>query len=413
MATKTQDSEKNKLVEALQSAEKTPAVQTAQKNVKPIAEFFTKFSNDWVMNLAAALAYNLMMAIFPIVLALLAIFGTIVGTLDPQATTSLINSIKSAFPAQTSASIVSIINASQSQLTRATGILWVIAIILALFNGSRLFILIEGCFDIIYHVRPRAPIPQNVMAFVMLLLFIILLPIMVAAASGPAIAFSILQKTPLGAIPGAGLFFNAGGIIGALLAAYIFFQVIYIVVPNQKISFHNSWLGAVVATVLLELYLILFPLYVERFLLSGPIAAVGSLIILLIFFYYFAVILLLGAEVNASFAEGVRSTPSDLVTMVHTMTSHMPTTEQALKEQAAADHKDVLPKEIQPKTGGKSGKQEQTKGTPTLYTGLEDNQSKQQKSHTKGPGISTIIEAVAGTALAFIVELIRLRQRKK
>jgi hypothetical protein len=61
-------------------------------------------------------------------------------------------------------------------------------------------------------------------------------------------------------------------------------------------------------------------------------------------------ILFLGAEVNAFFAEGITATPSDLVTMVHELTSHLPTTEKDVKEQAAADHKDEPPKDIRPKS---------------------------------------------------------------
>src|SRR5206468_1852347 len=97
----------------------------------------------------------------------------------------------------------------------------------------------------------------------------------------------------------------------------------YIVVPNQHISFRNSLPGSIVAAIALQLYLVLFPLYVSSFLGSyakGPV----SLIVLLVFFYYFAVILLLGAEVNAFFAEKVEETPADLPTIMHIVTSHLP-----------------------------------------------------------------------------------------
>jgi uncharacterized BrkB/YihY/UPF0761 family membrane protein len=139
------------------------------------------------------------------------------------------------------------------------------------------------------------------------------------------------------------------------------FQVIYIVVPNQRINFHHSWPGAVVAAVLLEIYLALFPFYVGRFL--GAFAGALGLLILLIFFYYFALILLLGAEVNAFFAQGVRVTPQDLVTMVHDVTSHLATSEEAVKEQAAATHKDEVPKDIRPKYERSSRTAKKTKST--------------------------------------------------
>ena len=337
MTTKAQDARRNRF---------SGVVHTAERGTKPVQAFVTKFTNDWSMNLAAALAYNLLMAVFPLVLALFSLLGLILGTLNPSAYDQLRGQVIHVFPAATSAS--TLLDAAFTQLKRNAGVLGMIALILAFFNGSRLFILIEGCFDIIYQIRPRSFVPQNAMAFVMLLLFIILVPIMVLAAAGPALFFSVLQYTPLGQIPGSQVLFSLGGILGGLIAAYIFFQVMYIVVPNRKISFHHSWVGAVVATLLLQAYLILFPLYVTHFLTGYAGQALG-LVILLVFFYYFAVLLFLGAEVNAFFAEGVKETPYDLVTMVHEMTRHLPTSEQEGKQEAAAIHKHILPQEIVPK----------------------------------------------------------------
>jgi membrane protein len=302
-------------------------MQTAARNVKPVQVFLTKFNNDWSMNLAAGLAYNLIMATFPLVIAVMAILGFIVGHLDSAVYNNLTHQLENSFPSVPASH--NLIVSALRQLEKDSGILGILAIILTFFNGSRLFVFMEGCLDIIYHVRPRAGIPQNVIAILMVLLFVIIIPIMVVASIGPAFVLSVLQKTPLGLIPGSSILFSFGAILGGLIASYILFQVIYIVVPNQKNSFHHSWPGSVVAAVLLEMYLILFPLYVTRFL--GTLFGALSLLILLLFFYYFAVLLFLGAEVNA-FVMGVRDTPNDLVTMVHMMTRHLPTSDQAVQQ---------------------------------------------------------------------------------
>jgi YihY family inner membrane protein len=273
------------------------------------------------------------------VIALLALIGLFLGRLDSAAQDLTIKQLSHLFPAVTSSQ--KIIQPALRQLTKDSGILGIFAIVVSIFNGSRLFLFLQGCFDLIYHVRPRNVIVQNALSVVMVLLFVILVPIMVLASSLPAIASSLLQKTP------EGLLLSVSGIVSGLIGAYVLFQVIYMVVPNQKISFRKSWRGAVVAAVLLELYLVLFPLYVTTFL--GSFASAVGVLILLIFFYYFALILFLGAEVNAFFAQGVRSTPYDVPTMIHLLSSHLPTSEQDVKEQAAADHKDEVPKEIHPK----------------------------------------------------------------
>lgn len=316
-------------------------MQTAARDVKPLQTFLTKFTNDWSMNLAAGLAYNLIMAMFPLVIAVMALLGFSIGNLDLTVYKNLTHQIEHILPSVPSSQ--NLILSALQQLEKDSGILGILAIILAFFNGSRLFVFMEGCLDIIYQVRPRAVIPQNVIAILMVLLFVILIPIMIVASIGPAFVFSILQKTPLGLVPGSSILFSFGGLLGGLMASYLLFQVIYLVVPNQKNSFRQSWPGSVVAAVLLEIYLALFPLYVARFL--GAFFGTISLLILLLFFYYFAILLFLGAEVNA-FVKGVRATPTDLVTMVHIMTSRPPLSEQAVQQEAATFHKDVKPEEI-------------------------------------------------------------------
>ena len=287
-------------------------VQTAVKNAKPLLDFWNKFNNDWSWNLSAALAYNLLMAMFPFCTAALAILGLVLGGLSPQQYNTLVNHFIEVFPSATSAQISAILNGASEQLSKANGILWIITIGFAIYYGSRLFVLMENCFGIIYHIRPRTFIAQNFTAIGMLILFIVLIPVSIGAGALTALAISLLP----------GQF--SGGIVDVIqflagyLAAYLLFQAIYIIIPNQKIRFRKSWLGAATAALLLQLYVVFFPLYIEHFL-SGLVAAIGSVVILLIFFYYFAMILIVGAEINAFFAEGVMTT-FNLVTIVSTKT---------------------------------------------------------------------------------------------
>ena len=428
MATQTKEQHaEHKQGEQTQKRTSTGKLVTVEKDAKPIMALFTKFSNDWSMNLAAGLAYNLLMSIFPIIIAVLGILGLIIGNLSPSAFANLKQQLGNAL-ASSGISSQKIIDASLTSLNKSAAILVIIAIILAIFSGSRLFVFMEGCFDIIYHVRPRKFLQQNIMAVGMLLLFVILIPVMVIASTGPALVFSVLH------IASGGFLVSIASILGSLIVGWILFEAIYIVVPNQKISFRNSWLGAVVAAVLLQLYLTLFPLYVQHFINGGPIATLGSFIILLVFFYYFAVILFLGAEVNAYFAEGIKATPYDLPTLVHIVTSHLPTSEKSMQEQAASSHKEEQPKVILPKNEATTNVAKQvdegktptgtaaTNGTTTTATQVQDqlhtaqadtDHSKQRKKQKSGTSRTvTIVEAVAGTVLAFLVELVRLRRNK-
>ena len=123
-----------------------------------------------------------------------------------------------------------------------------------------MFIAIDKCFTIIYRLPERTFLRQNLLAFGMLFVFIILVIIMLAASSAPSVLISI--------IPGGGGRFGAflGGIIFSSLIAFVLFEAIYWIVPNKKMSFRTTWCGALVAACTLEVFMILFPLYVRRFM---------------------------------------------------------------------------------------------------------------------------------------------------
>ena len=396
------------------------AKQTAEKDIKTFQAFWTKINNDWVFNFASGLAFNLITAIFPILIAVIGIAGIMFGRFDPSIQQYLITHIEQLFPPQISSA--NILGPVLTTLSKNAGTLLIFAILIAIFGGSRLFVSLEGYFDLIYHTRTRDVIPQNIMALAMLLLFVILIPLMVFASTIPALVQSILKATPVSQIPGNGFIFTALGILTAVLIGWVLFEAIYIVVPNQHIRFRNSWRGAVVAAIALEIYLYLFPFYVTHFLRNDT-GQVGFVLILLFFFYYFAVILLLGAEINAFFAEGIRATPDNLAAMVHQLTSHLPTSKKDIQEQATPSHKNVEPKDIRPKSEAKTletraaqslHEQEHNQPSPSNQTNHAPHHIQKNKGKSSSQSTSTafiLAEALAGTALAFAVQYFNLKRK--
>src|SRR5439155_18103211 len=212
-----------------------------------------------------------------------------------------------------------------------------------------LFVAMEGQLDIIYQIRTRDIIRQYIMAFGMLLVFVVLAPFMLFANSIPSVLHSFAQKTALSQtqIVSSGFGFNLLTIFCGLLATWIFIEVIYIVVPNQHISFRESWFGALLAAIATQAYLLLFPFYVTHFL-SGYTGTVGFAIIFIFFFYFFAVILLGGAEINAFYAQGKRAIPDNLAVIVHDLTNPSPRGVKDSQEQSATLHKHEEPRNISP-----------------------------------------------------------------
>ena len=301
------------------SAEQSPIIQ---KGIKPLLQFLIKSLNDWIMNLqAGALAYSLLVAFFPITIALLSLFGFVLGGRGQVAKQALTAAIQRALPSQHDVANGVIAAINSKQLSLASGPLAIIALLVAIIGGSRLFIMMENCFDLIYHQRPRPFLQQNIMAIGMLVLFAALIPLIVVASSIPSVVLTFLQQSVLQIVPGGGFILSLFSILGSLLVSWVLFEALYIIVPKSHIHFSKSWRGALFAAIALQIYLSLFPLYATHFL-NSYLGQVGFALILIVFFYYFAVILLLGAQVNAFFTEGIRYTPDNLAGMVHEETSH-------------------------------------------------------------------------------------------
>jgi len=399
-----------------------------QKDIKPLQAFFTKFGNDWSMSFAGAIAYSLLTAMLPIAVAIFGILGLILGnnsTLTHQIAQQLAQIVPTQSSGQTSATQQAI-NLALQQLNKNAGFLLLIAILLAVFGGSRLFVSLEGFLNIVYRVRPRTMIRQNLMAFGMLLLFVALVPIMVFTSALPTIILGFLNSNPalksipfFSAVAGSPVVTYLAAIVGSAIVAFILFEAIYFIVPNQHISWHNSWPGALVAAIALVLFLTLFPLYI-RYSLGNYTGQIGFAVILLLFFYYFAVILMLGAEVNAFFREGVRPLPDDLATFVSTMAGKL---NRDIPESEAHPHKDAQATNLADKSHIARVRQQEEQNTcenqekqrhvaaqAIAKSEVEASKAKKvKKPHTSK--LWTTIEVITGSLLAFLLEWIRLRRK--
>lgn len=269
--------------------------------------FGQKLSNDWLLNLSGLLAFNLLMATFPFLLVLFALLGITFGLLSPDLEHLVILNISAVFPSQTGSTIVT---TTAANLTRNAGWLLALGIITAIFLGSRLFIVIENCFGIIYRVPSRDLVRQNLMAIGMVLLYMVLIPFFLLLSIVPGALLTLVHH--------GSYYYVATTVdqvlvfVGTTVIAAFMFLLIYFIIPNRPSHWRSTWPGTVIAAVLLVLYEKLFPLYTQTFLRPNNYGSIaGFALVILIFYNFLAFILLFGAEVN-SWIAGKRQTAGDL-----------------------------------------------------------------------------------------------------
>ena len=292
------------------------SVQVVEKNLRAYEELFIKCKEDWIHHLAQALAFSFLTALVPVVTLLLIVYHATVGQLNAQMQQVFDGSLEAIIPPQLSSQAAPLFNKVFHTFSQPSGIaLVVFTVVLAASFGSFMFSLMETCFDVIFHLPPRRFLHRHVVALGMLLLYIVLAPIIIVAAVAPSLILSLLHVTS----PGNPVF-HLVSIGGSIIFSLILFQAIYVVVPHRHVTFRtlghhirNSWHGAIVATIAMQVSLLLFQFYAASFL-SNYIGELGFVLLMLLYFYLFTLLLLFGAEVNAYFAEGICVPQNDLIT---------------------------------------------------------------------------------------------------
>lgn len=289
------------------------AGQTIQEGTKNTKNFFKKFYHDWSLHLTQALTFGLVTSVIPLGMLLVAIVGSFIGSLNGHARDQFIKHLQGTLPPQILPSQIT--TSALQKFSQTSGIWIVLSVIAALFFGSRLFTLLEACFDIIYRVPQRPAKKKNMMAIIMVLVFMVLTPLLVLTSLVPEQLVSILQNTPMSS--SANILNKIAGVISSLLVSFILFEIIYTFIPNRKGTIKNrlraSVLGSAAAAIVLQIGLILFPLYTRTYT-SGIVNQIAFALIFMIFFYIIALVTLIGATVNAYFVENIPPTPNDLVT---------------------------------------------------------------------------------------------------
>ena len=186
--------------------------------------FGLKFIFDWSFSLSALIAYYLLISVLPLVMSIFAVIILIFGD-DTTFLNDIRDRLLQAFPKE---GVADVVNTLIQSIMHKAGIIFALSFVVAVFSGSRLFIGIDDVLTIVYRIRERTILDQNVQGLKILFAFVILAPFIIVISSIPA-----LMKAHQG------FYHFLVGILGGLLA-FTLFNLIYRVVPKRKMSFRNT-----------------------------------------------------------------------------------------------------------------------------------------------------------------------------
>jgi YihY family inner membrane protein len=275
---------------------RVPGARTA------VARFWKKALDDNLTGLAAMVAYNLLLSIFPLALIALFVAGRILQSTDLQE--SVLNDLRGLFPSAAESTLSSAVRRLESTSTTVG----IVAFVAAIWVGASFWGALDTAFCRIYDCPCRTWVQQKLFSLAMLGVVLLFVAASVAVPTVQSLLLSETRDLPFGLSEVSGLgyaiIFVLGvvGLFGALCLTYA-------LVPKGRMPWRAVWPGAVGATLAIGLVDWAFPLYLENISSLRAGTTFVFILIVLVWFYALALILLAGAVVNELRFERIRGMP--------------------------------------------------------------------------------------------------------
>ncbi|MBA2256036.1 MAG: YihY/virulence factor BrkB family protein [Thermoleophilaceae bacterium] len=270
-----------------------PAPSPAHESGGSIKRLYWRAFDDDLTGMAAMVAYNLLLSIFP--LALLSLFIASQVLQSEQLQTSVFEDLRRLFP---SAAESTLLNVLDSIRTATTG-LGIVALVASIWIGSSFWGALDTAFCRIYHLECRPWLKQKRFGVAMLAVSLAFIAATVAVPALQSIIVAGAEDLPFGLSEVRVLVFAATLVAGIALL-FVILSVIYWTVPHGRLPWRAIWPGALGATLAIAVVDYAFPAYLSRIsTLAGLGTSLIFIVIVLLWFYALAIIILAGAEINA------------------------------------------------------------------------------------------------------------------
>jgi membrane protein len=254
--------------------------------------FWERAYRENITGLAAMVAYNLALALFPFVLLVLFIFGQVIDNADVRQT--VIHDLQQIFPTAEQDSLAGVVD----RIRESSATIGVVAAIATIWIGASFWGAMDTAFCRIYHVDCRGWVEQKRWALLMLFVVILFLPASILVPVAEGLLASSADDLPFG-LENVGALRTLAVLIVALLLTFAVCALLYYVVPKGHVPWRGVWPGALFVTVTTAIGNAVFPVYLTQSNIEKLGGALGFILIALIWFYFVSLALMAGAVINA------------------------------------------------------------------------------------------------------------------
>jgi membrane protein len=270
---------------------------------RAVAKFWRKAYEDGLTGLAAMVAYNLLLSIFPLALIALFVAGRVLES--PELAASVIADARTIFPTAAQSTLTEGIRRLQQSSTTVG----IVAVVSSLWVGASFWGALDTAFCRIYHLPCRSWVRQKLFGFGMLLVVLLFIAASVFVPTVQALAVHGAEDLPFG-LADTGDLIYWGGVAFGLVVLFAALCITYTAVPKGAIPWSCVWPGALGATVAMGIVDATYPLYLTSISTLRIGTSAVFVLIALVWFYILALIVLAGAVVNELRCDALRSAES-------------------------------------------------------------------------------------------------------
>jgi YihY family inner membrane protein len=258
-----------------------------------LAAFWRRAYTENVTGLAAMVAYNLMLAVFPFTLLVLFVGGQVLKIHGVE--TSVLTDLQRLFPNTESHTLEDVLGRIEDN----TATIGIAAFLGSIWIGASFWGAMDTAFCRIYHVPCRGWIEQKRFSFAMLGVVLIFIALSIFVPTLESSLVSSTDKLPFG-LSGIQAIDSILLLGAALLITFGICSVIYWAVPKAPVPWRSIWPGALFVTIGAGLANWLFPLYLTNVSsLSRFGSTLGFILIALLWFYLLSLGIMAGAVINS------------------------------------------------------------------------------------------------------------------
>ena len=258
-----------------------------------LGAFWRRSYEENVTGMAAMVAYNLMLALFPFALLLLFITGQLLQSADVQ--TTILRDLQEIFPSTEQDTLQSTLDDLRARSTE----IGIVAIVAGLWIGASFWGAMDTAFCRIYHVECRGWWAQKRFSLIMLTVVALFLAASVAVPALESFVLTGTDNLPFG-LDSIDWLGNVVVIAGGLLLSFLILCVIYWAVPKGRLPWRAVWPGALFMSLAAGAANVVFPIYLVNVSTIGQFGRIVSFVLIaLLWFYALALGLLAGGVINA------------------------------------------------------------------------------------------------------------------